>query len=184
MKELSDKALDELGRVMSAIDEDAVACACDMIAAARNIVVFGCGRENLQLSGFAMRLFHLGCSVAVAGDMTTPPVGPGDLLIASAGPGELATVTAIMERAKGAGANVLFLTAVPHTPCAALADRILEIPAQTMANDTGGTATSVLPMGSLYEGALFVLFEIMVLMLRERLGQTAQDMRARHTNME
>ena len=39
-------------------------------------------------------------------------------------------------------------------------------------------------MGSVYEGAFFVLFEIMVLDLRARLGETAETMRARHTNLE
>jgi 6-phospho-3-hexuloisomerase len=39
-------------------------------------------------------------------------------------------------------------------------------------------------MGSLYEGAMFVLFEIMVLKLRDRLGATADEMRRRHTNLE
>jgi hypothetical protein len=41
--------------------------------------------------------------------------------------------------------------------------------AQTMADDRGGAKTSVLPMGSLYEGCLFVLFEIMVLKLKDLL---------------
>ncbi len=184
MRALAGQALAELGQVLSGIDEGAVARACETIAGAGKIVVCGCGRERLQLNGFAMRLFHLGRSVAVVGDMTAPPVGPGDLLIASAGPGELATVAAIMGRAKDAGAGILFLTAAPHTPSATIADQVLAIPAQTMASDTGEAATSVLPMGSLYEGALFVLFEIMVLMLRDRFGQTAQTMRANHTNLE
>ena len=51
-----------------------------------------------------------------------------------------------------------------------------------MARDIGGTST--LPMGSLFEGAMFLVFEIMVLRLTAILGQTAETMRARHTNME
>ncbi len=39
-------------------------------------------------------------------------------------------------------------------------------------------------MGSVYEGALFVLFEVMVLKLKAVLGVQAEVMRARHTNME
>ena len=53
-----------------------------------------------------------------------------------------------------------------------------------MADDQGAQATSVLPMGSLFEGALFVLFEVMVLKLKARLGITADAMRANHTNLE
>lgn len=179
-----DTALAELGAVTAKIDPGAVMRACESIAAARRIVLYGCGREGLQMRGFAMRLHHLGCDVAMQGDMATPPVGSGDLFIASAGPGELATVTALMKVASTAGAGVLFLTGEPDAPCAKLASEVLTIPAQTMARDQGVGATSVLPMGSVYEGALFVLFEIMVLRLRDRLGETSETMRARHTNLE
>ena len=61
---------------------------------------------------------------------------------------------------------------------------ILHLPAQTMANDQGDSATSVLPMGSLYEGALFVLFEVMVLKLMAKLNVSGEAMRANHTNVE
>ncbi|PKP67201.1 MAG: 6-phospho-3-hexuloisomerase, partial [Alphaproteobacteria bacterium HGW-Alphaproteobacteria-8] len=65
-----------------------------------------------------------------------------------------------------------------------LADFVLTLPAQTMADDQGAKKTSVLPMGSLFEGALFVLFEVMILKLIVRLGVTPEAMRARHTNLE
>ena len=52
---------------------------------------------------------------------------------------------------------------------------------QIMADDR---KTSVLPMGSLFEGALFVLFEIMVLKLKTRLAVSSDAMRANHTNLE
>ncbi len=45
-------------------------------------------------------------------------------------------------------------------------------------------SASVLPMGSLFEGAMFLVFEVLVLRLRDTLGETAGSMRARHTNME
>jgi 6-phospho-3-hexuloisomerase len=63
-------------------------------------------------------------------------------------------------------------------------DFVLTIPAQTMANDQGAAAMSVLPMGSLFEGAQFLVFELMVLALRERLGVSPEAMRSRHTNLE
>ena len=77
---------------------------------------------------------------------------------------------------------MLVVTAEPEGATAALADDLLVIPAQTMARDIGGV--SVLPMGSLFEGAMFLVFEVLVLRLRDGLGETAATMRARHTNME
>lgn len=174
----------EIAAVAEGLDAGAVEAACGRIAGAGHVMVYGCGREALQLRGFAMRLAHLGRPVSVQGDMAAPPLGPGDLLLASAGPGELATVTALMRGARDAGADVLFLTARPETGPAALATQILTVPAQTMATDQVSSASRVLPMGSLYEGALFVLFEVMVGRLAEMSGETPDTMRARHTNME
>jgi 6-phospho-3-hexuloisomerase len=50
--------------------------------------------------------------------------------------------------------------------------------------DDEGPATSVLPMGSLFEGAQYVLFEVMILKLRDLIGVTPSAMRANHTNLE
>jgi 6-phospho-3-hexuloisomerase len=183
MTSLYHRALDDLARVFSRLDEAAVDRAVAAIAAADRIALYGVGREGLQIKGFAMRLFHLGRQAAMVGDMTTPPVGPGDLLIVSAGPGEFSTVLALMDVAKADGAKTLVVTAQPDGEAARRADYVLPVPAQTMADDTG-PATSVLPMGSLYEGAQYILFEVMILKLRDRLGITPEAMRANHTNLE
>lgn len=175
-------ALRELETVALALDESQVQAACETIAKARQIVAYGCGREGLMLRALVMRLHHLGLQVAMQGDMAAPPLGPGDLFLCSAGPGELSTVTALMGVAQRDGAQVLMITAEPDKPSPRLADQLLVIPAQTMARDLGGAST--LPMGSLFEGAMFLVFEIMVLQLARILGQTPEAMRARHTNME
>lgn len=184
MEQMYQTALAELGSVFGRIDDLKVDSACRMIASAKTVVVFGAGRERLQIMGFAMRLHHLGRSVAVEGDMTTPPVGPGDLFIVTAGPGDIPTATALSEVARRAGATILLITAQPRARSAKLADFVLHLPAQTMADDRGEDRGSVLPMGSLYEGALFVLFEIMILKLSALLRVTPEAMRANHTNLE
>jgi 6-phospho-3-hexuloisomerase len=50
--------------------------------------------------------------------------------------------------------------------------------------DDQGTAVSLLPMGSVFEGGLFLLFEVMILKLKTKLGVSAEAMRANHTNLE
>ncbi len=184
MNSLYATAIRELGNVFEKIDDAAVDKAVDMIASARAVTVFGCGRERLQLLGFAMRLFHMGRPVAVVGDVTAPPAGPGTLFIATVGPGQLATAEALLKIARDAGATTMVLTAQPKGRACQLADFVLTIPAQTMADDQGPNSNSVLPMGSLFEGALFVLFEVMVLKLKDAMGIGMDEMRARHTNLE
>jgi 6-phospho-3-hexuloisomerase len=176
-------ALDDLAGVFERLDEGPVDRAVEAIAAARRIALYGVGREGLQIKGFAMRLFHLGLQAHVVGDMNTPRLGAGDLLVVSAGPGGFSTVEALMGVAKRDGARTLVVTAQPGGACPRAADLVLTIPAQTMADDRR-PSTSVLPMGSLYEGAQYVLFEVMILKLRDRLGISAEAMRANHTNLE
>ncbi|MDV7145350.1 SIS domain-containing protein [Tropicimonas sp. TH_r6] len=183
MASLYSGALAELEAVFDRLDDGSVEDAVSVIASARQIALHGVGREGLQIKGLAMRLFHLGLKVSVVGDMTTPPLGDGDLLIVSAGPGDLSTVQSLIGTASAAGARTLCVTAQPDGPCPRAADHVLTIPAQTMADDSGPDL-SILPMGSLFEGAQFVLFEVMVLKLRDRLGVDAETMRGNHTNLE
>jgi 6-phospho-3-hexuloisomerase len=183
MSTLYQSALAELATVFTRLDEPAVDRAIALIAGARRVALYGVGREGLQIKGFAMRLYHLGLAASVVGDMNCPPLGKGDLLIVSAGPGHFSTVEALCGVAQRDGARTLLVTAQPQGRCALAADAVLHLPAQTMADDRAPTA-SVLPMGSLYEGALYLLFEVMVLRLRERLGASPEALRARHTNLE
>lgn len=175
-------ALRELETVALALDDAEVEAACRTIAAAGRIVAYGCGREGLMLRAFVMRLHHLGLDVAMQGDMAAPPLGQGDLFLCSAGPGELSTVTALTGVARRDGARVLMITAEPEKPSPLAADQLLVIPAQTMARDLGGAST--LPMGSLFEGAMFLVFQVIVLRLAVILGQTPEALRSSHTNME
>lgn len=177
-------ALAEIANVLDGVDKESINRACRMIADSRALLLYGCGREGLQMRGLAMRLYHLGVNASMVADMAAPPLGKGDLFIASAGPGELSTVTALMNVAKRDGASVLFFTATPDAGPAAIADLAVSIPAQTMADDLESTGRSILPMGSIYEGSLFVLFEMIILQLQALLNASAAEMRARHTNME
>lgn len=165
------------------VNDQEIKQAINLIASARLVSVYGCGREGLQIRGFAMRLFHLGRSASVVGEMVTPAVGPGDLLIVAAGPGDLSTAFALLEVARGAGAKVLCITAQPNGRVPRASDAVLTIPAQTMADDRGPDVAP-LPMGSVFEGALFVLFEAMILNLKAKLQVSDEAMRTNHTNLE
>lgn len=177
------RALDELGTCLRGVDEAGLEELMERIAASKRMVLYGCGREGLMMRALCMRLYHLGLDAHMVADMTTPPVGPGDLLLVSAGPGYLSTVEALLGVARNAGAATACFTAEPGSEVTKSSDFTLVIPAQTMARDQSAP-TSFLPMGSLYEGAQFLLYEILVMMLKERLGETAESMRARHTNLE
>jgi 6-phospho-3-hexuloisomerase len=114
--------------------------------------------------------------------MTCPAVGPGDLLVLSCGPGRISMVEALAGVARRDGARLLYLTAQPQHPPADRADRVVVVTAQTMADDRESTA--VLPMGSGYEIALFVLVDLITNRIRDRRTESVDELRSRHTNLE
>ena len=127
------------------------------IASADSIVCYGVGREGLMMKSLTMRLMHLGLKAYFVGDMNVPPVGEKDLLIVSAGPGYFSTVSALVDIALAANAKVCMLTAQPELLATKNYQLVVYIPAQTMADDQESEG-NVLPMGSLYEAALFLFF--------------------------
>lgn len=251
-----------------------------MKARDKQIVLHGVGREGLIIRGFAMRLFHLGLrKVHMFGDMCTPLLKTGDLLIVTSGPGWPSSADPIITEATASGARALVITAKADGAAAALATTVALVPAQTIADPdfatdgagevhpecsmmvegkmpwrlsnsnqgagqvpagdpmaapapgkpklsakldamivaadaaaargsqrgsslrVGGsvngitlyppeparfavTDNKILPMGSAYEGALFILFEIVVYTLREKLQETLPVMRGRNTNLD
>lgn len=184
LSDLATRAAAEIRDAVAGIEPAALDGMITELAAAKRVVCYGVGREGLMMRALAMRLYHMGLDAHVVGDMSCPPVGPGDLLVVSAGPGGFSTVNGLIGVARKAGARIACVTAQANGSAPQAADRVFLIPAQTMANDQGAAATSVLPMGSLFEGAQYLAFELLVLALRDRLAVDPQAMRARHTNLE
>jgi len=103
MQKTGHAALSEIGHAFGAIEAAEAETLVEMIAGAGRIALYGVGREGLMMRALAMRLFHLGLDAHVVGDMTTPPLGQGDLLLVSAGPGMFSTVAGLVGVARGAG---------------------------------------------------------------------------------
>jgi 6-phospho-3-hexuloisomerase len=156
---------------------------CKSLSTAKNIICYGVGREGLMMKSLTMRLTHLGLNAYFVGDMNVPPATKEDLLLVSAGPGFFSTVDALVGVATKADCKTIVFTARPDRLNEHTYHQVVHIPAQTMADDLKNPK-GVLPMGSLYEAALFLFFEIVIITLRELLQESAESMRARHTNLE
>ena len=92
LEAMAQRALSEIGAVFQQSSRDLGERMCAEILRAGRITCYGVGREGLMMKALCMRLMHLGLNAHVAGDMTTPPIGKGDLLLVSAGPGSFSTV--------------------------------------------------------------------------------------------
>ncbi|MEV0196453.1 hypothetical protein [Nonomuraea sp. NPDC050691] len=176
------RAMDEIAAALAGVPEDELDAIAGELLAARRIACYAPGREGLALRGLVMRLFHAGLDAHYVGEMSCPAVGEGDLVVLSCGPGRLSTVEALAGVAVRAGARLLYLTAQPGNPPASQADRVVHVRARTMADDHAPAA--VLPMGSAYEIALFVLADLVTNRVRAHRAEPVEVSRSRHTNLE
>jgi 6-phospho-3-hexuloisomerase len=179
---LANQALAELQDTFARIDPGAADRLAEELLEANRIVCYGLGREGLMIRAICMRLMHLGLDAHMAGDVTAPPIGSGDVLLVSCGPGDLLMVRTMMELAHKPGARVVVLTAQPDGPDPRAADLTITIPAQTMADDRG--SESILLMGTAYEIALLIYLDLVAIRIRELTGQSMEQIRARHYNLE
>lgn len=180
---IANRACRELAAVLERVPASVLEALAEDLAGAGRVALYGVGREGLMMRALAMRLYHLGLDAHPVGDMTTPPLTSGDLLLASAGPGHFNTVEALLRVARNAGASTVLVTAQPASALAPIVDRLVVLPARTMAEDDGDNE-AVLPMGSAYEGCQYLFFELLVRDLRTRLAVDESAMRSRHTNLE
>ena len=170
----------EIASAVRSIEIHTVDQAIAEIEGAARIFVFGEGRSGLALRMGAMRLVHLGKTVHIVGDATTPAISPGDLLIVGSGSGTTPVTVLIAEQARTAGARLLTITANPTSKLAGMADVVLAL--RTSSKDGRGGGGSVQAGGSLFEQGMLVLLDTLFLLLA---GDSAADHIAqRHANLE
>lgn len=157
------------------VDPEVVDEIVDSIISAKNIFIYGVGRSGLVGKAFAVRLVQMGLRVHFVGDITTPIVTEGDLVIIVSNTGETMSAVQTANIVRRVGAKVIAITSNIHSKLAHAANVILEIPV-TKDNQTG----SIAPLGTLFEDTAFLLFDSLVPVLMERLGQSEASLRRRH----
>lgn len=182
--ELAGAVLQELATTLRAVDEGQVAAFRRTITGAARIFVAGKGRSGLHARAFAMRLMQLGLQVHVVDEATTPPIGASDLLIVASGSGRTASLVQYSERARSLGAKIALVTIAPDSSIAANADAIVCLPAPSPKLDQPNSIYSIQPLGSLFEQALGIFFDLVILQLMEERGMTSPQMFERHANLE
>jgi 6-phospho-3-hexuloisomerase len=177
-----DLILNELTGTLAQVSEDQANAAIHAILNAPRIFVTGAGRSGLALRMAAMRLMHLGLIVHVAGEITTPAIAAGDLLIAASGSGSTPGVVLAAVTAKKAGAHVLAITTAPASPLAAVASNLLVIPAATKQDDSATKSQQY--AGALFEQSVLLITDALFQSMWRQLGETAAKLWKRHANLE
>ncbi len=180
----AEHAFEDLRHVIAGVDEEEVAAFEKRLLAADNIFVTGLGRTGLMARGFAMRLMHLGRKVYHVGDVITPAISDGDLLVICTRTGRSRILKHYIDIARRPGAAVAVVTGNRKSVVAKGADCVLTVddrPALEMRRKSKGR---VHPLGSLFEQALLVVLDQVVLSLMEDLELTEGDLASVHTTFE
>ncbi|MCC8027863.1 MAG: SIS domain-containing protein [Clostridium sp.] len=182
-KEKANLAMKELQEVFELMDDSYIRELLEAVKSHRRIFTIGAGREGLSTKAFAMRLTHLGKESHWIWDDTTPALGTGDLLIAVCGPGHIDTIDQVVRYAKGHGAVIAVISAAESGYCVEQADIVMKLPAAAY-RASGKFVETKQPMGNLFEQALFIVFDVIVMMASEEMGIPEAEMVARHRNIE
>jgi 6-phospho-3-hexuloisomerase len=174
--------LAENERLISGMDFGQVAEIIPFIQSAERIFIIGAGRTGLALKAAAMRLMHLGFTVYVTGEIVTPAIKQGDLLIAASGSGTTGSIVSAAEKAVKAGAKVVAISTTEKSPLAALSDHVTVIPAAQKQDH--GSAISQQYAGSLFEQAVLILTDAIIQTLWKMDGTPAEELWKRHANLE
>lgn len=183
--ELAKTLQQELLQVISEIDNGDVQQFLHELLNAKRIFITGIGRTGLQMRSFAMRLMHLGLPVFVVGDVTTPGIESGDLLVIGTASGKTQSLVSYAETAAGIGTQMISITSHTENPISIRSSVNLIIPAPSHKNDAGiKIIPSIQPLGGLFELALGLMLNIMVLQLAVNMGVDESKMVIRHANLE
>jgi 6-phospho-3-hexuloisomerase len=149
---------------------------------ARRIFVLGAGRSGLALRMTGMRLMHLGLVVHVVGEVTTPAILAGDVLLVASGSGTTASIVRAADAARVAGARIVAITTASRSPLADLADVTVVVPAAEKQDHAG--ILSAQYAGSLFEQSVVFVGDALFHSLWTSSGASAETLWARHSNLE
>ncbi len=173
----------ELDRALACVDGSQFDQVAAALAGSRRVFVLGVGREGLAARALAMRLMHLGLVVHWGWDDTTPNVTADDVFVLVSGSGTIGHLDYVFEQVRQTGAQTIVVTGVTEAATPRAADIMLGVPV-TVYRGTGDLEPSIQPMGSLFEQATLLLFDLLVLDLARRRGLSLDQLAHRHRNFE
>ena len=186
-KDISVSEAKMLLKMTEQLKDDELLSLIEAIEGARRIFVGGAGRSLLSMKGFAMRLMQTEHETYLVGEVCTPSIGEGDLLIVGSGSGKTEVTLAVVRKAKMHGARTAVLTQHPDSPIAEECDVVVTVPG-TPGEDPADTETDIYGKtnqpGNYAEAALTLTLDGIVGAMMFRNGQDFRTVRRMHANLE
>ena len=171
--------IDKISGILEATDDTYDAKLTELLDGAKRIYIAGAGRSKLVGNFFAMRLVHGGYDVSVVGEIVTPSIKNGDLLIIISGSGETEQLIAFTKSAKKVGAKIVLISAKSESTIGDMAEAVFQIGK----NDQYGKVFGM-PMGTVFELSTLLFLEATISHIIHEKGSPEEIMRERHANLE
>jgi 6-phospho-3-hexuloisomerase len=171
--------VDKISSILAATDGSYDEKLTAMLDGAKRIFVAGAGRSKLVGNFFAMRLVHGGYDVSVVGEIVTPSIKNGDLLIIISGSGETEQLIAFTKSAKKVGASIVLISAKSQSTIGSMADAVFTIGSADQYGKVVG-----MPMGTVFELSTLIFLEATISHIIHDKGIAEEVMRERHANLE
>jgi 6-phospho-3-hexuloisomerase len=169
--------LKDLRRILDGVSPRKTEQLLRLIVRAPRVFVYGLGRSGLVARMFGMRLVHLGRDATIVGDTTTPAIRDKDLLVVCSRTGKSPFLHHAMHLARSEGATIVAVTSELRTRLSREAALVVRLPVER------ADGASLQPLGSLFEQALLLYLDGIVLRLMTELGKTPEDMERIHANL-
>jgi len=167
--------IEKISSILEATDDSYDVKLTALLDNAKRIFIAGAGRSKLVGNFFAMRLVHAGYDVSVVGEIVTPSIKSGDLLIIISGSGETEQLIAFTKSAKKVGASIVLISAKAESTIGDMAEAVFQIGrAEQYAKVFG------MPMGTVFELSTLLFLESTISHVIHEKGIPEEVMRERH----
>lgn len=185
MKKVVKAIIKELDELATLINDEELTAVVETLCLARanhqHVFLAGAGRSGCVVKAFTNRLMHLGFECSLIGDITTPPIKKGDVLFILSGSGKTATLVNMAKKANDLNAVILTMTLQKDGDIAKLSKA--SISGTTRLQDKE-YFTSIQPVGSSFEQLSFLTCDGLVMLIKEKLGLSNDDLISNHANLE
>ena len=176
--------ISEIAEVISEIENSSLVELAELIKGSNRIFLIGAGRSGLMMRCLAMRLMHLGFTVYVVGETTTPNIAENDLIIIGSGSGETGSMLLFAKEAKRRKAKLALFTIFRNSAIGRLSDTIVQVNAPTSKKIRVDAKKSIQPMGNLFEQTLLILADALAMILMKNENISEDGMMLNHANLE
>ncbi len=171
--------IDKISSILEATDDSYDVKLVQVLDNAKRIFIAGAGRSKLVGNFFAMRLVHSGYDVSVVGEIVTPSIKAGDLLVIISGSGETEQLIAFTKSAQKVGAKIVLISAKASSTIGDMAEAVFQIGSAEQYGKVHG-----MPMGTVFELSKLLFLEATISHVIHEKGIPEEIMRSRHANLE